>query len=442
MNIFKDRITTRGARGLGQVVAAQRGAIAPIAALAVTAILFTSVFALDAARLFGATHKSQLVADSAALNAASLIREQLDQGLKDQINPVEIRQVAENAFRQQLGLHNLTLKDLVVDFRQEGDDYIVKLDYQVEMPRIVSDTPMVIRKSSSAMTNFTQSSAFMDIHLVLDMSGSMSTGATIEDQVELWKTDGCAFACHEVNVKNARNKGILLRQDLLAAALRTLGDVAEAALSTYSLDEASTQFNIWGFHTGYWSMGKTTDIDTFKVLTDAVNDRVPAGATNIGGALEWVAQHHLPESGDGFSPDTRKTFVFLITDGVATHHSDHQGRGRGLVKLASCERVKATGATLGVIYTKYENYANSYFLAHGSEPSYFGSHAGWSHAAWTYHYNRHVRPTETKIPERFRECASPDFYMETSSPAELRAALGKLYENAIEQTKGQPRLSS
>lgn len=426
-----------------KLIPAKRGAIAPIAALTLLAILMMAIVTLDSSRLIGANQKAKMVADAAALNAVSLIREQIDLGLQNNIDGAEIREVAEVAFREQVALHNLDLKNLTVEYKREGDNYIVDVNYEVQLPRILGNEKMVIKDSTSALTNYTESSTYMDIHLVVDLSASMSTGATLADQVDLWKVDGCAFACHADNVRRARDRRIALRQDKLAQALRALGTEAETALDEFDLEADSTKFNIWAFNHHAWSMGQTTSINRFKTLADSVNNRIPSGGTNIAHALNWVRVHKLPESGDGFSADSRKTFVFLITDGIAdrgplTRLNHH----RGVVDLRYCDLIKQKDAVLGVIYTKYEDYSESYEQAWGSGRSNVGRWGRWNHRSWINHYNRYAKRTVESISGHMRQCASQDFYMETESPAELNAALKKLYENAIKKTKGEPRLSS
>ena len=407
------------------------------------AILLVAVLALDVSRVTGASHKAKLVADSAALNAVALVRAKIDEGLQGNIDPREIEQLAIDAFTEHIRFHKLKLNELEVDLNIEGDDYNLDIDYEVELTKMITDEPIVISDSTSATTNYTEASTYMDIHLLVDVSGSMSTGATLTDQADLWKIHGCAFACHASNVRDARNRRIALRIDKMVQALRTLANKAELAIDQYDLAEDSSQFNIWKFNTRVRGGGRTTDLNRFKTLVDQINNGTPSGSTNIAHALNWLKRYRLPESGDGFSPDSRKTFVFLITDGMTQHGpKTHVSGGRGIVDLRYCRAIKDKGATMAVIYTKYEDYSKSYEMAWGSGRSNRGHWKRWNLRSWVNHFNRYAKKPTTYMSEQMKKCASQDFYFETSTPRELDTALQQLYENAIEKTKGAPRLSS
>ena len=428
---------------LRQVYCQSQGVVAPLGAIIMAAILLVAMLAMDISRVTGASHKAKLVADSAALHAVAMVRSQIEQGLEDELDPMAIEQLAIDAFTEQIRFHNLKLNELAVDLNIEGDDYNLDIDYEVELTKMLTDEPIVISDSTSATTNYTAASTYMDIHLLVDVSGSMSTGATLTDQADLWKIHGCAFACHAINVNEARSRRIALRIDKLVQALRELAATAEEAVLNQGLAEDSSQFNIWKFNTGVSSGGTTTDLQNFRTDVDAINNSVPSGHTNISGALDWLRRNRLPASGDGFTPETRRTFVFLITDGIADQGARLNITGnRGNVDPEYCETIKATGATMAVIYTKYEDYSDSYYEAWGSGASGLGGWGSFTHSRWVSHYNTYARTPVANMTDVMESCASEDFYFETSNPTQLNDALQELYQNAIEKTKGAPRLSS
>jgi len=408
------------------------GALVPVAGLVLSVLMLIVIMAVDTARLTNLSHKSKVVADAAAMNAVTKVRALIDENQQDQVDPLDIEGIARDAFTGFIEQEGLEVSALAVNFSQDGDNYNITMDYELKVDRIFGDEPFKVGDKITASTNFTKASAFMDIHLMIDMSSSMSTGATFEDQVNLIMVHNCNFACHQDRINDARNRGISLRQDKVIDALHTLADKAEDAIAEYALEEDSSHFHLYTFNTGTTSRGTHENIPAFRSGINSISSLSPSGGTNGQQSLNWLKSHRLQNgSGDGFTPESRKDFVFFLTDGMNSAGSKvyTSPGGRGLITTETCQMIKDTGTTLAIIYTKYENYELASIEAVG-------------HNNWPGHYQKYADFPISKVTSHFSQCASDDFFFETSSPTQLANALEELYKNAIEKTKGAPRITS
>jgi len=418
------------------------GAIVPIAGIILPAIMLVTAMSIDTARLSNLRYQARAYADSAAMNAMIKVRQLIDEKKTQYLNPGDIESDARNAFLQFAEEEGLDVTAAEASFYQDKENYYIDLDYSLQTNRFLGNNPYILNNVVTATTNFAKASAYMDFHLLVDMSGSMSTGATAAAQVALWKEDGCNFACHATNINKARAQNIPLRQDKLASALRSLGSVAKKTLNQYGLHNNSAKFNIWKYNTEVKSGGRTTNLQTFMKHADDLLKTKPSGHTNISGALSHVLKYKLPASGDGFSENSRRTFVFLITDGMSDNGTllNKSKNGRGTLDPQLCDQIRATGATVAVIYTKYVNYSETYKSAWGWGTSNIGEHGAGDYSHWKSHYDDHVSLPLNHMENVLKSCADEDFYFETNSGNDLEMALEELYKSSVEKTISVPRI--
>ncbi|QZN99668.1 pilus assembly protein [Chenggangzhangella methanolivorans] len=164
-------------------------------------------------------------------------------------------------------------------------------------------------------------SPMVDIHLLIDVSGSMALGATTADINKLTSNLGCAFACHDgVKVKNtqldafewALANGVTLRiNEINAGILDFIAWLKTQTSSTKRIRIAVHSFS--------------TTLETIVPITATLNaaatnlPKAPDASGEFDGAThfnEIMAQFsdEVGASGDG-AQDARK-LVIIATDGV------------------------------------------------------------------------------------------------------------------------------
>lgn len=431
---------------------AASGNIAVVAAFAMIPILIMVTGGLDFSRHSTVNQEVQAVADAAALNATSTaFNVAKESGVFD---VAEIEQVALTSFREQIVNRSWRLEDVQVNVVQnEEGRFEVQLDYEVsfEPVSMVHNDRLTVKGSSEVAGKYGKDTVFMDINLMLDYSASMNTGATIDDQIKMWQNPeiGCAFACHRGMNDEARADGIKLRVDALQDALRVMMNSAEDAIADLNLDPEAAQFSMFTFTNGRLSTRTTNQTDIAAVRRSVGQlPTYPSGRSHIYQSIRSMATRLQP-SGTGQAADDRKSFVFMVTDGVSRYGPrNYIGWAGGGILSSDCQRIKDTGATLAVIYTKYENYADS-FAAAFDDPSTvnqtpYNRHE-WNRSRWRSHFNGGFNRRGdglAVIKSSLRNCASPDFFFETSNSTELEAAMVEFFEKAIEETKEAVRIVS
>ena len=158
---------------------------------------------------------------------------------------------------------------------------------------------------------------YTDIHIVVDVSGSMGIGATAADQQILQTVTGCAIACHYDNntgqrntLAQARASGAKMRidvvRDALAAALKTIPNTGTTRVAIYGLSSSLMTL-----------LPLTSDIAAATAAAAAVDltDQYRQGGTNITYTLNQLAAK-LSSTGNGLTPLSATGIVMLATDGV------------------------------------------------------------------------------------------------------------------------------
>lgn len=167
---------------------------------------------------------------------------------------------------------------------------------------------------------------YISIQFLVDASGSMGIGASVADQNIMTAKNGCAFACHTVNWMSKPDCKTGQKQTTYCATLhgaKTRFEVVKDAIITV-LDEAKKlqqvdnqyEFGVSKFSNFLTPVTKPGDsVELIKGTVKAMQPDAEGAGTNLGRALTEL-KPHFPKSGDGKSPETRKVFLVLMTDGV------------------------------------------------------------------------------------------------------------------------------
>jgi len=169
---------------------------------------------------------------------------------------------------------------------------------------------------------------YIDISFLIDTSSSMGIGATSADQTLMFASEAkCAFACHvprsaleaSQTPAAARAIGAKLRIDVVREALLLMiGDIDKL-----DLDGGQVRIGIYTFSNELSTLlAPETDLRKVKksietlALAQAAN--VAVGGTYVSAALTQLPTvlDKSAKGGDGLSPESPKSFVVLVSDGI------------------------------------------------------------------------------------------------------------------------------
>jgi hypothetical protein len=210
----------------------------------------------------------------------------------------------------------------------------ISLSYSANVPsvfgRLVSLQSYAVGGSSAATA---ASPGYIDLYVLMDVSGSMGVGATAADQLLMNQTEGmtgalppgqasggCMFACHAEGTDTlAHQKGATLRIDAVKTALQS------ALAQTTNLGPA-TNFQVS-------LVAVADDAWTVTPLTSDLNGVASAVANlQLAGAHAGTAAYHalnfvnglIAQAGDGSSSSKPLVYVLLATDGTG-NSADNDG---------------------------------------------------------------------------------------------------------------------
>jgi von Willebrand factor type A domain len=263
-------------------------------------------------------------------------------------------------------------------------------------------------------------SPYLDIHLLVDVSGSMGIGATPDDLAIMRTAVGCSFGCHlDGTYQRARNAGAKMRIDVVREAI--------TRVIASSTDVENVRFAIHVFSSRFRTLSLPTDRDTAALAaTSIMLDTTHGAGTNLHKAFADI-DDLIPAAGNGSSDTERKQVVILLTDGVedsayfkdgsfiedpafvenAPTFRDHY-RLQG-VDPAMCAPVKDRGVQVMAMYMPYMT----------------------SNEDGRYDFIRNVLTPEG-IQSSLQECASSSSNaFAASSPEEIDAGMRKLFQQAL-----------
>ncbi|RUM06860.1 TadE/TadG family type IV pilus assembly protein [Rhizobium chutanense] len=311
-----------------------------------------------------------------------------------------------------------------------------------------------IAVSGTATAQF-ETPSYMDFFMLLDNTPSMGVGATTDDIAAMKKAtanghDGgkdknCAFACHIVSEKGvedknsyynvARNNGVTIRIDVVAAAVKALMAKAEDTQSMPS------QFRVAAYTFGKTAQDakaaklfKVSDLDyDLGAVADATNmiklmsipyqNYYNDQQTSFDEALKGIEGEITGTIGSGTSNADRQKIVFFVADGVGDSYKPagctspkgaNGGRCIEPIDTTYCKKLKDRGIKVAVLYTTYLPLPDNSF------------------------YKDWVKPFETKIATKMEECASPGFYFAVSPTDGIEEAMEALFRKIV----SAPRITS
>lgn len=161
---------------------------------------------------------------------------------------------------------------------------------------------------------------YLDIHLVIDASSSMGIGATLADQQVMFNATGCAIACHyknpwsDGNYDQMRATGATFRIDYVREAVKQF----VAKLITQYPMNGQIRLSVDLFQNELYPLvPPTTDLASVPALLGGIDiSSYPKNnGTNIAYSLQQL-NAQLPPGGTGDGPNSRSSFVILLTDGI------------------------------------------------------------------------------------------------------------------------------
>ena len=412
---------------------------------------------LDFARLSKSQSQLAIIADSAVLA-----------GVRDDVVTAAIpwsqqKDASEKAMKDTFKLFLATNNDTTLTL--VSDTYTVTLDNNVVRAKLCYTAKqsnsllqlagMKTHTFSGCATAESAPPTYFSVNFLVDASGSMGIGATAADQTLMNQQMGCAFACHtqdglsscEVKWKNGKVTQQAGRTTSCAKAIgaTTRFDVVRSAISTVLTEAKSLQtltdqfsYSVHKFSNTVTEVaGVSKDADAVATKVTAMTPDAKGAGTNLRAAL--VSMLSKITVGDGKSPDSRKAFLLILTDGVEGNVNEYEENGWAgfrtygkwtpdtnlissspgfnsgqersqAVDPTMCDAMKAKGVTVLTMHTEYLTPVGS----------------------GDYRFQQIQSQLKPVIATRLRDCASgADLAFNASSPAEIKAGTLKMLAAVI-----------
>lgn len=210
----------------------------------------------------------------------------------------------------------------------------------------------------SSIAEASVSNPHMDLHMLIDSTGSMNipdTPADIARMATLFRpyggTDNCNFACHGTGASEvyngksgfqiARENGIYLREDRIRDSLVQMVDLLSTSsaarglrISPYTFQWSETQL-----------LAPSNDFDAVRTAISAITNQ--SGGTNITNVLRLMNDRFI-DGGTGKQENPKKA-ILLVTDGVNQGNDSLPQH----IDTAQCDALKAKGIILYVLNVHY-----------------------------------------------------------------------------------------
>lgn len=416
-------------RAAGTSLLRKRGGnVAMMFGLSALPIIGVIGLAIDYGGVTSAKSRLDVALDAASLLATTFVSNAVSNGQPNATSQAQDLAIAR--FEAQAGtVPWVTINSVTANVSNIGGVFTAKIayqaTYQISFGQIFGTPTIPLKNAASSKLAV---NPYADISVLLDVSNSMSIGATATDIAKLIALttnyvpqgplpgnvnvgEGCAFACHWTNAytdyyKLAEKRGITLRIDVLRSAVGNL-ITSMAALNTsslfrlglYTFNSAVTEISaLSGNISGASANLKKIALD---INTCSMNCPESYMDTALAGMTTTVGQ-----SGDGSTQANSRKYLFIITDGLV---DEVVGNARviGPVVSASCNTLKANGVTIMVLYTPYLPLPTNAF------------------------YNQYVAPIASNISPSLQNCASsPALFYQASDSASINAALQAMLVNA------------
>lgn len=357
---------------------------------------------------------------------------------------------------------------------RSGQTFTAKVSYQTTSRNTFGP---LFGQPTSAVGGGTSASAdlpsYLDFYLLIDVSGSMGLPSTADGQTSLAAVNpderqasgGCIFACHYSGRKGwatAIANNIQLRSGAVNSAVCSLlvraGQPAVANQYRVGLYPFVTQLGTLAPLTNTIStlqqqadcssdppMTFTNLLDTGYTQLYSGND--PSTGTGSGGthfeAALGTIQNTIVSFGDGSSQQSRRPYVFIVTDGMQNGQyydtvkngqkyfpgnpvqpqwsnyagASFTGSSPSAINASLCNSLKSQGATISVLYIPYTTLNVSPQNSNITE----------ANAA-----NKAVNTASPNVPTALSQCASPNFFYTANAPADITSALNSMFNQAVQ----------
>lgn len=419
-------------------VRASDAMIAPIIAMVLTTIMAVMVLALDVRAAIDTKHRLQQASDHAALHTARLLYDRFVAETVDEVTDTELTDQARLIFQEQA--HGLVddLTKLSVTHALDDGVYSVTVNYSAQVSKILDDYNYTVSDQSTAIVDL-KTYTFLNLHILVDQSASMAMGASEADQIDLWRTRDCAFACHESDVDYARRNEITLRQDQAIAAVNTIVDRVEEIVEVQDFIRETINISLWHFSASheYTFVGESDDPSRLRPHITALADTAPEGDTNVAGAFgSYSLERAVEYRGTGWlffrgqSHEEPNHLVIFVTDGISNHgeraHIGNEDSGAPHYNNY-CSGLKDKGLGIGMIYVPHQNYADTMRAVYGDVAKHGGAgtyhYPNMAYADWADHYNRHLAVPLEHVEETLQDCASPNLYYRATDLTDFKTHL-------------------
>lgn len=390
------------------------GAIAPLTAISLFAVLITCGLAIDYSLGVSTKTRLQNAADAAALAvvAAAARSDGDDQALE------AAKAEGYRLYEEFLSDEPAALRQRpVITLQYTQGRYDATVTYATERENFFAGVLQAPRMPIGGGATASQQAQFLDLHLMLDVSASMGLGASEDDQRELLQQTTCQFGCHvaesgQSNEQNAIDLGIPMRIDVLKSATRQLiedmrshatpdsmrialhvfHDRADQILApTADLDQAANMVNSLRL-----GMGRA------RASVDQATGTTPDSGDSQPGAMAQHSAITLGAGGNGTRGDPRK-YLVVVTDGTESTWSPWLSTKAW--EADACRPIHDLGIEVAVIYLEYDYY--------GKE-----TNATWQST---------IEPIAAQIEPNLRACANSGLYIKANDPAEIQAAFSRVF---------------
>ena len=427
-------VATAARRGLARFAADERAAVAMLFGLLLLPLLLAVATSVDFLRAHDARGRMQAALDAALIAAIKKI---------DRLDQTALERVIGEWLAAQDPRGGFVLTRVAID---RGDATIradARLDLPTTIMRAVGIDALPIAVSSTVIGPL---SSYLNIHLLLDNTGSMLLPATTTGRDAMKTGRACQFACHTCdgtclhgisNYTYARNHAIRLRTDVVLDAARALLDLVDEIDSGHTriaaglirIDETATQTLAPTTNTATVRAGLTETLATDGSYFELA---LPRAATLVGPA------------GDGRSADHPLQLAMIVTDGVQSYRHwvvKNAATLRYVTPLnpAWCDQLKQNGVTVAVLYTRYLPITGDW----GYEATLGSSMAssGWT-SQWGGVPNPAVSTATARVdylPIALQDCASsPSLVITADAESEIAAGMRTLlsrYLSAVRFTR-------
>ena len=288
-----------------------------IFALCLIPIVIIMGFTVDYGLSFNYKSRLQNYLDGATLAGVSFqaSTDEYGYGYSARKSRVIIRNKFWSTVRSDQHLGNLEIVHTNWDVQYDGHTISanthVRARYKTIMSGLLGLSYMYLDIRSSAHS---APPSYISVIAIVDVSGSMSIGASQSDQVTMVNTTGCQFACHNDNRDLVRSKGAKLRIDVVRSALREMatnfqslgGDPEQYQMALYTFDNSLNVLQ-----------SPTTNINKYISSLESLDTSYRVGmGTNFTYSINNLYNNYLPESYDGATKERRRVFILLFSDGI------------------------------------------------------------------------------------------------------------------------------